>query len=99
MLLWVKTLKRRIETSGYGGRPISGVDLKPVKYGTLFGPFFKFQNSQHCTVYDKILKNRLIRELARARAHLFVNGLYTVYSTPTRVSEWGLSLSTLSDYT
>ena len=44
----------------YGSNPSSG---------TLF------QISQHCTVYDKILKNRLIRELARARAHLFVNGL------------------------
>ena len=28
-----ETLKRRIETSGYGGRPITGVDLQPVKYG------------------------------------------------------------------
>ena len=44
--------------------------------GTLFGPFFKFQSSQHCTVYDEITKNRQIRELARARAHLFMNGLY-----------------------
>ena len=35
MLRWVKTLKRRIETSGYGGRPITGVDLQPVKYGSL----------------------------------------------------------------
>ena len=34
VLLWVKTLKRRIETSGYLGRPITGVDLQPVKYGT-----------------------------------------------------------------
>ena len=34
MLLWVNTLKRRIETSGYGGRPITGVNLQPVKYGT-----------------------------------------------------------------
>ena len=50
----------------YGSNPSSG---------TLFGPFFKFQISQHCTLYDKILKNRLIRKLARARAHLFVNGL------------------------
>ena len=33
MVRWVKTLKRRIETSGYGGRPIPGVDLQPVKYG------------------------------------------------------------------
>ena len=50
----------------YGSNPSSG---------TLVGPFFKFQISQHCTVYDKILKNRLIRELARARAPLFLNGL------------------------
>ena len=33
MLRWGKTLKRRIKTSGYGGRPITGVDLQPVKYG------------------------------------------------------------------
>ena len=37
MLLWVKTLKRRIETSGYGSRPITGVDLQPVKYGNIAG--------------------------------------------------------------
>ena len=43
--------------------------------GTLFGPFFKFQSSQHCTVYNEITKNRQIRELARARTHLFMNGL------------------------
>ena len=43
--------------------------------GTLFGPFFKFQSSQHCTVYDEITKNRQIRELARARTHFFMNGL------------------------
>ena len=36
MLLLVKTSKRRIETSGYGGRPITGVDLQPVKYGMGF---------------------------------------------------------------
>ena len=33
MLRWVKALKRRIKTSGYEGRPITGVDLQPVKYG------------------------------------------------------------------
>ena len=43
--------------------------------GTLFGLFFKVQISQHCTVYNEITKNRQIRELARARAHLFLNGL------------------------
>ena len=32
----MKTLKRRIETSGYRGRPITGVDLQPVKYGSQF---------------------------------------------------------------
>ena len=36
MLRWVNTLKTRIETSEYGGRPITGVDLQPVKYGTWF---------------------------------------------------------------
>ena len=36
MLRWMKTLKRRIETSGFGGRPITGVDLQPVKYGIWF---------------------------------------------------------------
>ena len=31
----MKSLERRIETSGYGGRPnkLTGVDLQPVKYG------------------------------------------------------------------
>ena len=36
MLRWVKTLKRRIETSRYGGRLITGVDLQPVKYGNTY---------------------------------------------------------------
>ena len=50
--------------------------------GTLFGPFFKFHISHHCTVYDTIMKNRQIRELARARgrAHLFMNGVWLVVS-------------------
>ena len=44
--------------------------------GTLFGPFFKFQISQHCTVCDKIMKNRQMRELRRASVHfIFTNGL------------------------
>ena len=39
MLLWVKNLKRRIESSGYGSRPtcITGVDLQPVKYSMRVG--------------------------------------------------------------
>ena len=43
--------------------------------GTLFGPFFKVLISQHCTVYNEITKNRQIRGVAKARAHLFMNGL------------------------
>ena len=41
VLRWVETLKRRIETSGYGGRPITGVDLQPVKYGTSIQTSFR----------------------------------------------------------
>ena len=53
MLRWVKTLKSRIEISRYGGRPITGVDLQPVKYGTSLVLFLfnKFCNNyiQHQT--------------------------------------------------